>query len=82
MGVDRTVLLVDVLQEATPASPSRRSWWARLSSRARERVLLGTLVGVGIAARDALLVASAAAVLAALEAADAASPTPTARSAV
>ena len=41
------------------ALPARRGFWTRLSSTQRRRIVLGTLVAVSLAARDALLLLAA-----------------------
>lgn len=59
-----------------PKSRSLSARWAALSARTRERVILGSLVGLALAARDLVLLASAMGTFAALELVDAARPAP------
>lgn len=60
---------MDALENESPRGRVRR-WWNGLSTRGRERVLLGALFAAGLGARDFLLLGSSAVAMAALELAD------------
>lgn len=49
---------------AAPAPTSPRSGWARLSPASRRRIVLGSLLGVAVAARDVVLLFFAASMFA------------------
>ena len=61
--------MMDALENDGPRGRVRR-WWNGLSTRGRERVLLGAFFAAGLGARDFLLIGSSAIAMAALELAD------------